>query len=61
MSERKPDDLERPEIVNSSRRCFLRRSAQLAGGLALASLQSVAAPAAILATEEKPPSSLKTG
>lgn len=46
MNERGPDDIERPEVVNNSRRCFLKRSAQLAGGIALVSLHSVASPAA---------------
>jgi len=55
MSERNPDDTERPEIVNSSRRSFLKKSAQLAGGLALASMH-VAAPAE---AQSPPPAPLK--
>lgn len=52
MSERSPDDLDRPEVSNTSRRCFLKRSAQLAGGIALATIQPLT-PA--LAGEAKPP------
>jgi len=55
MSERKPDDIERPETINSSRRCFLKRSAQIAGGIAIASIQTVASPPEILAADPKAP------
>lgn len=54
MSEKPKDDKERPALINPSRRCFLRKSVQLAGGLALASM-SAAAPAVVRAAEEKAP------
>lgn len=47
MSERNPDDTDRPAVMNTSRRCFLKRSAQLAGGLALVStIEKISAPSA---------------
>lgn len=56
MSERNPDDLDRPAVINPSRRCFLKRSAQLAGGLALVStIETIAAPSALMAAEAPAP------
>jgi Fe-S-cluster-containing dehydrogenase component len=56
MSERNPDDIDRPAVINTSRRCFLKRSAQLAGGLALVStIETIAVPKIVLAAEEKAP------
>lgn len=54
MSERNPDDKERPAVISSSRRCFLKKSAQIAGGLALATMGTIA-PAPAVAAEAKAP------
>ncbi len=55
MSERKPDDLERPAAINAGRRCFLKKSAQLAGGIVLASMPSISVPSETVAAEAKAP------
>jgi Fe-S-cluster-containing dehydrogenase component len=56
MSEKTTDAAERPELIDASRRCFLKRSAQLAGGIAIASaIPPVAAPHLARAAEAKEP------
>ncbi len=55
MSERKVDDADRPEITNTSRRNFLKKSAQLAGGIVIVSMPSLTSAADAPATEAKAP------